>query len=935
MTVNKFPKLSISVCVLFFALLSACGSNKPRGGSATLADIDVSREYKRESDDKIEDKSDEEIRKAYRAYVESASSNDSSRQKALTRLAQLELELSNSLTKDEEAEKIATQAVDLSLNRTITLLETTLNDYPDANDNDKVLYQLAQAYDRAGRYNDSLNKLNKLVENYQTSLYYPEAHFRIAEAAFARGDYITAEDSYTEVILTPGSDKFYEKSIFKRGWTRYKQQLYLEALDDYVDAINYHKFEPYHTLSDSDKTQFDEYFRAVGLAFSYQHGQLSIKEYFQERGKFEYLYHTYAVVSDIFLQQERYFDAASVLEEYAREHQDDENTPLAELKVIAAWQEGGFTSRVYEAIERFYVRYNPSASFWQKINNEVIAKESHDALRKYITQVSSYFHARYQSKKKREDYRQTKSWYTRYLKHYKSYANQDNIYTLFAELLLSGNEKQSALEYFSAAAFDGNIILDRKAAYSSIVLADEVGNASRSTETKKTLLERYLSYSQLYVELYPGDSRSAEIAASAAEKAFNTQQYERTITISNLISDKVNDKTRFDINNLKARAFLELEQYADAESVYSELLTSRFTNKKSANTIRSSLALSIYRQAEAAKKEQDLDLALSNFTRIVKVAPQSQLASNGLYDAIAMAIEFESWNQSIGLIEEFKRRYPKHKLIADVTKKLSFVYLKADLKGKAAQEFERIAQFEDNLEVKRAALWQAAELYESKKNYQDAIRAYRDYAHGYKKPFAQNIEAMYKLTQLYQQVGDRQKRYFWQSRIRRAEQNTTKSYKTDRTTFIASTTTLDLARQKKAEFNRYKLVEPLARNLKLKKAAMQEAVTLFGQASAYGVQEITTEATNAIGNIYFQLSDDLLNSERPKNLNSEELEQYEILLEDQAFPFEEKAIEFYEANLTRTQAGIYDGWMDRSFAKLLELFPVRYQREGKVDVYEE
>ena len=909
-------------------ILGGCGNVKDN--APTLADIDIEQKNTQRRQLNRERRSQEEIREAYRQYVENAPSRDTSRQVALTRLAQLELELSTSMTKTERADIQSTPTAERSLKRTIELLETTLRDYPNAKGNDKVLYQLAQAYDRSGQYYDSIDRLERLTSKYPRSLYYPEAQFRLAESAFARGDYITAEDAYTEVILTPGSEKFYEKSLFKRGWSRYKQQLYSEAIDDYVEAINFHQFGDYSSLNDADRTQFDEYFRALGLAFSYQSGSERIHSYFVQQPEFKFLYEAYAVVGDIYLSQERFSDAAEIFQEYTRNNRLSRNTPIAEMKIIDAWRAGGFSSKARAAIERYYQSYQPSAAFWSKVADPTVFKQSNDSLRNYIIQVSSYFHERYQDKGRPADFQQARAWYERYLQHYSSHANQDSVYTLFAELLLDGEQNEQALGYFKLAAYDGDIILDKKAAYSTIVLSDTLINSTPQASTQ--WLDQHLAFAQRFVELYPEDSRSTTIAVGAAERAFRAGRYENTIELANTVPDSADEKTRFNANNLKARSFLSLQQFGDAEAVYMELLDSTLADRKSAATLRDSLALAIYRQAEMAKKAEQTDIALNNYTRIASAAPKSTLAATGLYDAIALSMEGQSWNQAIGLIEAFNTRYPQHELSGDVTKKLSLAYLNADQKGKAAREFERIAQFENNLEVKMAALWRAAELYESKNNIEAAIRAYREYAHTYKTPYEQNMEAMYKLSQLYAKSGDTQRRYFWQTRIRRADQNATKRAKTERTTYIASTTTLDLARQKKQEFRKHRLVEPIAKNLRLKKAAMQDSVTLFGQASSYGIQEITTEATAAIGDIYFEFSTSLLESERPRNLNAEELEQYEILLEDQAFPFEEKAIEFYEANLARTQNNTYDNWIQRSFEQLVALFPVRYERRGKVSV---
>jgi hypothetical protein len=69
-----------------------------------------------------------------------------------------------------------------------------------------------------------------------------------------------------------------------------------------------------------------------------------------------------------------------------------------------------------------------------------------------------------------------------------------------------------------------------------------------------------------------------------------------------------------------------------------------------------------------------------------------------------------------------------------------------------------------------------------------------------------------------------------------------------------------------------------------------------------------------------------MDSQRPGGLNDLELEQYEILLEEQAYPFEEKAIELHQANVGRTAEGIYDQWVKQSFASLEKLLPARYRK---------
>ena len=131
------------------------------------------------------------------------------------------------------------------------------------------------------------------------------------------------------------------------------------------------------------------------------------------------------------------------------------------------------------------------------------------------------------------------------------------------------------------------------------------------------------------------------------------------------------------------------------------------------------------------------------------------------------------------------------------------------------------------------------------------------------------------------------------------------------------------------------MVEPLAKQLKLKKAKMETLLQAYAQASGNGSAEVVTSATFHTAALYQDFGKALLQSQRPKGLKGAALEQYDVMLEEQAFPFEEKATELHEANARRAAAGVYDEWVKKSFVALRELRPVRYGKnersEGAID----
>ncbi len=148
---------------------------------------------------------------------------------------------------------------------------------------------------------------------------------------------------------------------------------------------------------------------------------------------------------------------------------------------------------------------------------------------------------------------------------------------------------------------------------------------------------------------------------------------------------------------------------------------------------------------------------------------------------------------------------------------------------------------------------------------------------------------------------------------------------------LAAQASVELARPLDAAARALGLTVPLDRSLRAKKQALESALAAWGRAMDYGVAGVTTEASYATADLYRHFGRALMESERPPRLSADELEQYELLLEEQAFPFEEKAIGLHERNARRAVEGVYDQWVKRSYAALAELLPARYARSETLD----
>ncbi|HEY8940912.1 MAG TPA: tetratricopeptide repeat protein [Cellvibrio sp.] len=922
---------TLSLLCLSGYLLTGCST--PVEHEATLRDLDMQSSQVGQAPVFVKPKSEEEVRQAYDNYLRTAGSEEKGRRAAMGRLAELEMKKLKELEDSQDASQqgVADAAQIASLQNTIDLFNKALEEYPDAKDNDQILYKLAQNYDKLGRDEESLAVLRRLTEQFPQSVHYPEAQFRIGEYAFITDDYLSAETAYSEVIFAGEAHPLYEQALMKRGWSRYKQGLNPEAIEDFTQAIKQRKFGNEANLADKDKSDFNEYFRALALAAKNLPDLALLNDFFNEPEQQPYIYQTYLMISNLQVMEKRYALANQVMNQFITTYPDATEVPDALLQTITILRISEQVEQYTVAMESFYQSYNLDSPFWNSRKATASYQHVKDSMRDNILLVADAQQNAYRRTKQASNLAQAEKWYKRYLSHYSVHARQDKVYIAYGELLAARGDNAQALELFEKAAYDGEILLDKEAAYATIDLTDKL---YRAEPNNKKWLEKHLAYSAQSARLYSTEDRYQKVSLHAVELAYKNQRYDDVLSLTNTLNSNLSKSTQIEASYIKALALLKLNRALDAENILTEL-AKQATTTEARTKFQEAQALAIYQQGKDELTAQNNDKAIAQYVRIAQQLPKASIAADALYEAINLSITNQLWPTAAATIELFQKLYAGHPNYKDATRQLSNVYLKLGQSDRAALVFEKISAQDSDKSVQMAALWQAAELYETKDKLDDAIRTYVSYANTYTSPYPQYMESMNKLVELYGKKRDNNSVESWREKILSTDKKTIANYKTDRTNFIAAQAALALANAKQAKFAGVQLREPLTQRLREKKQFMQEAINLYGEASSYRVATITTESAYAIGDIYQHFSKALLTSERPANLSPDELEQYDILLEDQAFPFEEKAIEFHEINIARSADGTESKWIKESFNALKTLFPSRYARAGKADVYRE
>jgi len=164
--------------------------------------------------------------------------------------------------------------------------------------------------------------------------------------------------------------------------------------------------------------------------------------------------------------------------------------------------------------------------------------------------------------------------------------------------------------------------------------------------------------------------------------------------------------------------------------------------------------------------------------------------------------------------------------------------------------------------------------------------------------------------------------------------------RTDRSRYLAAKAALVLAELTWEQFARLELKQPFEQSLATKQKRMDEALEDFENLVSYEVGEVTAAATFYMAEIYLNFSASLMNSERPDGLTDAEILDYDMVIEEEAYPFEEQAISVHEANFELLVGGLYNPWVQKSLDKLADLMPGRYAKNeisggylGSIDTY--
>jgi tetratricopeptide (TPR) repeat protein len=818
----------------------------------------------------------------------------------------------------------------------IRIYERLLTEYPNYERRDQVLYQMARAYDELGRTEEAMDVMQRLVGEFGYSRYNDEVQFRRGEYYFTRRRYRDAENAYETIASSGTRSEFYELALYKLGWSLYKQDFYEEALHRYMALLDYkvsvgYDFDQAH--AEEDERRVADTFRVISLSFSNLGGPETLAEYYGTYGNRGYEDRIYQNLGEFYFDKQRYNDAAAVYDSFVERYRFHRVAPQFSMRVIGIYEGGDFPKLVVESKKSFATKYGLQSEYWQHFD-AAERPEVLTYLKTNLEDLANHYHALYQEPALEDDkpanYAEALVWYRAFLASFPADQQSPGINYQLADLLLENDDfGEAAREYERTAYSYASHERAAAAGYAAIFAHREqlkVASAEQEAELKRATVESSLRFA----DTFPEHEHAAVVLGAAAEDLYALEDHAAAATAARALIERYPNADvalRRTAWTVAAHSAFELADYPVAEPAYAQVLELTPPEDESRQALVDNLAASIYKQGEQANEAQDYRAAAGHFLRITERAPTSSIRPSAEYDAAAALMKLQDWTAAAGVLDSFRAAFPEHELNAEATKQLAFVYREGGETSLAAGEYERVAAEAADPELKRGALLSAGELYEQARDADSALSVYERYVAEFVQPVEVAVEIRSKVAEMYRMRGD-EARYHEQLAALVAADAAAGAERTDRTRYLAAQAGLVLAQPHFAAFDAVELVQPFEQNLARKRELMDAALQAFEDLVAYEVADVTTAATFHMAEIYSNFGRSLLDSERPTGLNAAELAEYEDVLEEQAFPFEERAIEVHEANLdVMIAAGVYNRWVEQSFARLASLMPGRYAKE--------
>lgn len=811
----------------------------------------------------------------------------------------------------------------LAYQQAIANYQALLRNAPSRQGNDQVLYQLARAQDLLGQSSAALQALTQLVEAFPGSPLYREAQLRRGDYFYSAGEYTAATQAYQSAQARGVEDRLQMIARYKLGWSWLAQHQYQEAQRVFYQLLDQLGLTTQLTGLPAQQQEIaQDTLRGLGVSYYRQPGgATNLRDQGRTGGPRPYLFLVYQALAQYAEEQAKPLAAAEAYQWLATDYPQHAQAPWFLLKAVAVLEQAGLSERAIPIRMALYQQFRLDGAYWAQ--RDVSARAAFSAeLKQNLRYLARYYHAKAQQNAQAVDWQQAQGWYQAFLTQFPDDAETPEVNYMLAECYFDAGNTVEAVNQFERTAYKYRPHnKSAEAGYAALqVLQDRY---DLSPEARRTA---QIASMQRFVKTFVDDGRWPQVmlrlAGAQAAAGFHSA-VSATSQVALQHASRLSKAQQVSFYGLAAEAEMAQGNFELAE----QFARQGVANDAGATAGSSSyerLGAVIYRRAEAALREKRWEEAMGLYLRVPTEAKTLYPAAR--FDAAVVAQEHDNHVRAMELYEFVLTLVAPSEILQATKEQLADIYQRTLRHMAEGQITEQLARQVSDDAKARQWLLRSAAAYRAGKDKAKALALYHQVISRYETGELPQFEARYRLAELYGEYKDSAQRKAQLRAILAARQKVGESAQAR---YYVGQALILQADEEAEGFRSVRLKAPLESAVREKKQKMQAAMQAYNEAANLGVAEVVTEATYKSASLLREFARALIDSERPAKLSAEELEVYQVMLEEQAFPLEERAMGLYELNLKRTAQGGGDVWTERSYQALSEMAPSRYPRNGQ------
>lgn len=778
-----------------------------------------------------------------------------------------------------------------------------------------ALYGLAYCYTEQGDPDQAADGYARLIQAFPGTRYSVEINMRLGEYYFTMEDLTRAIIHYRYVVES-GGPEYVEKALYKQGWCYYNLDRYEEAKDSFFAVLD---------LNKSGELSIDslvyESMDIIARSYTESGGTPALIRRIRIRSADHYSSHILYKLADLYRERSLFPEAIGTFRTYIELFPSGGSMPEVLKLMRETYHIRGDTLASLELSEIFRQYIGPETTWYGKATPER-REQAISLILNNLETAAKRRRARSQTAGRETELNLT----LKDLTGYEEIAGDDSpcrIKYLKGIVLTEIDRFPEAVHVLNDLAVENRCPeLAERAILASTDY--QINTYDKSGTVDLTLFENTVN---ILSDVSSGNPVTPRAILALGEITLNNDDLPGarshfSLLIRNYQTTPESDRARL----LIARTFFKETNYRQAAAWFRE--SWRKTRDDAIGEEAHRLQVySLFKYAEELSSTGKTTEAAERFEAIHRQFPDSDVAQVSLYNAGKLYRSIGLERKATSLFETLAATYTDSEFASEALQ-MSVLILEALGDPIRAADDSMVLAARSHGKEREAALLKAAQLYSAGNAPGQAASSRTLYIEEFTEPVEELSRQLFRLGRDLETVGD------WDSALAAYTRNVTLQRKIPGNqvlTTFAARSQLRIAERSFSHYKDYHITPPIDKTVVRKRDMLQIVIRDFVAAGHYRTADVITASNYFIGRALELFKEDILSSPKPEGMTTADMEEYELLLQEMAFPFEAKALDAYRVNIQRSvKLELLDAWIEKTFERMAELAPWSYLRSESI-----